>query len=394
MQTDDDIGKIAQATPLLIGKAMEMFLARLCQNACAIATSRLAKTITASHLKAYVHSDEMMDFLKETVSSAADLSVEGEEDGPKLKRQRTLEPNQKQPLKLAAPVSRSFSPSSDGRGRGRPRFGCSGSGQPALAPLPSELLQPRVAGTISPSSALTEASPYMHTVAQQEEHGSPTEPGVGDLHLAPALLQALSSAPGTTLRWPDSQGNMLAPALHHAAAVLQLAATVSEAGGGPAAPSRSQQNNAPDHNFTRAFFSGSDACLHAPQQLLPFGAAGDTSRPTVGESFLTRKGVHSPAEGTTASIGSQQDRLPKHDASAGLLPLPIQSREDAAPLLEGGRISLELAALPSEAGVRHLHDDVLAEPDHNGKIERPVVFPGGIGNVGAADDQYDDDYDS
>jgi hypothetical protein len=38
--------------------------------------------------KAYVASDELMDFLQDTVAKAPDLPPEGEPDAPKAKRQR------------------------------------------------------------------------------------------------------------------------------------------------------------------------------------------------------------------------------------------------------------------------------------------------------------------
>lgn len=87
MQADDDVGKISQATPVLLGaqrggalggnactrrrgcclhtcvlsaclagavrhaaRAMELFLQRLCEKTAAVAQSRQAKTVSASHL--------------------------------------------------------------------------------------------------------------------------------------------------------------------------------------------------------------------------------------------------------------------------------------------------------------------------------------------------------
>lgn len=78
MQADEDVGKIAQITPFLIGRyasvraqrlraarcgmpyallssrpsgrAMELFLEKLCTNAGEIATSRSAKTVSSSHV--------------------------------------------------------------------------------------------------------------------------------------------------------------------------------------------------------------------------------------------------------------------------------------------------------------------------------------------------------
>uniref|UniRef100_A0A061RPN9 Dr1-associated corepressor n=2 Tax=Tetraselmis sp. GSL018 TaxID=582737 RepID=A0A061RPN9_9CHLO len=51
MQKDDDVGKISQASPLLIARAMELFLQKLCRDMAALATSRGARTVTSSHLK-------------------------------------------------------------------------------------------------------------------------------------------------------------------------------------------------------------------------------------------------------------------------------------------------------------------------------------------------------
>lgn len=78
MQKDEEVGKIAQATPVVIGegacfppvlgllmslgvtmtlsrsipaaRALEVFLQRLCEKSSQVAVSRGAKTVTASHL--------------------------------------------------------------------------------------------------------------------------------------------------------------------------------------------------------------------------------------------------------------------------------------------------------------------------------------------------------
>ncbi|EIE27699.1 hypothetical protein COCSUDRAFT_52243 [Coccomyxa subellipsoidea C-169] len=88
MQADEDVGKIAQATPVLLGRAVELFLKQLCDGAVAIANSKDARTLSAAHLKAYVMSDTTMDFLKQTMASAPDIAAEDEEPAPKPKRRR------------------------------------------------------------------------------------------------------------------------------------------------------------------------------------------------------------------------------------------------------------------------------------------------------------------
>jgi Dr1-associated corepressor len=74
MQADEDVGKISQATPVLIGRpqlsstelvynilnyhetrwlagrALELFLQKMCTKACAIAQSRQAKALTPAHM--------------------------------------------------------------------------------------------------------------------------------------------------------------------------------------------------------------------------------------------------------------------------------------------------------------------------------------------------------
>ncbi|CAG8556939.1 10810_t:CDS:2 [Paraglomus occultum] len=50
MQMDEDVGKVAQATPVLISKALELFMQSLIDQACQETRSRDAKRITVAHL--------------------------------------------------------------------------------------------------------------------------------------------------------------------------------------------------------------------------------------------------------------------------------------------------------------------------------------------------------
>ena len=71
MQTDEDVGKIAQGAPLLLGdwlsvilgfslgievrlagaaRAMELFLGKLCEGTAAVASNSHARTATPGHL--------------------------------------------------------------------------------------------------------------------------------------------------------------------------------------------------------------------------------------------------------------------------------------------------------------------------------------------------------
>ncbi|GBG80944.1 hypothetical protein CBR_g31500 [Chara braunii] len=80
MQADDEVGKIAQATPVLISKAMELFLQDLCNRTYQITAARGAKTIGISHLKACVMSNGVYDFLRDIVSQAPDAGAEASMD--------------------------------------------------------------------------------------------------------------------------------------------------------------------------------------------------------------------------------------------------------------------------------------------------------------------------
>ncbi|XP_069015236.1 dr1-associated corepressor isoform X4 [Embiotoca jacksoni] len=50
MQTDEEIGKVAAAVPVIISRALELFLESLLTKACQVTQSRNAKTMTTSHL--------------------------------------------------------------------------------------------------------------------------------------------------------------------------------------------------------------------------------------------------------------------------------------------------------------------------------------------------------
>ena len=74
MQRDDDVGKIAGPAPVVLSKALELFVAQLVRVCADVATLHGAKTVTGSHLKGAVGMvPEAFDFLSDIVESAADL---------------------------------------------------------------------------------------------------------------------------------------------------------------------------------------------------------------------------------------------------------------------------------------------------------------------------------
>ncbi|KAH8826690.1 histone-fold-containing protein [Flagelloscypha sp. PMI_526] len=118
MQKDEDVGKVAQATPIVISKALELFLGLVVEESSSISSSRGAKKVEAYHLKHAIETSEMLDFLKEIVQAVPDpsaggtIDIEAEKEEKKKKRAAkkagTGEPGTKRRRKkgdLAEPAS-------------------------------------------------------------------------------------------------------------------------------------------------------------------------------------------------------------------------------------------------------------------------------------------------
>ncbi|KAF7301150.1 CBFD-NFYB-HMF domain-containing protein [Mycena indigotica] len=77
MQKDEEVGKVAQATPIVISKALELFLGLIIDEASKVTLERGSKKVEAYHLKHAVVTTEMLDFLKELVEAVPDPSNGG-----------------------------------------------------------------------------------------------------------------------------------------------------------------------------------------------------------------------------------------------------------------------------------------------------------------------------
>ncbi|EDO41226.1 predicted protein, partial [Nematostella vectensis] len=73
MQTDEDVGKVAAAVPVIISKALEIFMQTLVEKACNYTQARNAKTLSTAHLKRCITSEQQFDFLKDLVENIPDL---------------------------------------------------------------------------------------------------------------------------------------------------------------------------------------------------------------------------------------------------------------------------------------------------------------------------------
>jgi len=72
MQADEDVGKVAQVTPVAVSKALELFMISLVTKAAKEAKDRGSKRVIAAHLKQAVVKDDQFDFLSEIVSKVQD----------------------------------------------------------------------------------------------------------------------------------------------------------------------------------------------------------------------------------------------------------------------------------------------------------------------------------
>ncbi|XP_064939701.1 uncharacterized protein LOC135593519 [Musa acuminata AAA Group] len=131
MQADEDVGKIALAVPILVSKALELFLQDLCDRTYEITLQRGAKTLNSLHLKQCVRTYSAYDFLTGVVNKVPNLGgMEPCEDEKGIcRRRKTLphgdevESNENCQLRSSkmAMTNTSVSPRGRRRGRGRGR---------------------------------------------------------------------------------------------------------------------------------------------------------------------------------------------------------------------------------------------------------------------------------
>ncbi|RKP33902.1 histone-fold-containing protein, partial [Dimargaris cristalligena] len=72
MQMDEDVGKMAQATPVLVAKSLEMFMQSLIDRSCEETRFRNSKRMSSAHLKRCINANEQFDFLKDVVAAVPD----------------------------------------------------------------------------------------------------------------------------------------------------------------------------------------------------------------------------------------------------------------------------------------------------------------------------------
>ncbi|WWD18934.1 hypothetical protein CI109_103390 [Kwoniella shandongensis] len=86
MQLDEEVGKLASATPVMISKSLECFMQVLIDETCKEARSRGSKKMTAYHLKHMINTNPTFDFLREIVDPIPDPVVAEPKAGPSKPR--------------------------------------------------------------------------------------------------------------------------------------------------------------------------------------------------------------------------------------------------------------------------------------------------------------------
>lgn len=93
MQADEEVGKVAQVTPVAVTRALELFMIALVTGAADKAREKGGKRVGAGHLKNVVESDKRWDFLEEIVGRVTEAEEkddgEGKGKGSRGKRQKS-----------------------------------------------------------------------------------------------------------------------------------------------------------------------------------------------------------------------------------------------------------------------------------------------------------------
>ncbi|XP_023936874.1 uncharacterized protein LOC112045051 [Bicyclus anynana] len=80
MQTDEEVGKVAQAVPIIISRTLELFVESLLNKAMQVTMQRNAKTLSPSHIKQCILAESRFDFLRDLVKNIPDVTAAEERE--------------------------------------------------------------------------------------------------------------------------------------------------------------------------------------------------------------------------------------------------------------------------------------------------------------------------
>jgi len=81
LQTDEEIGKMANPVPAVIARSLEVFIEKLLTKSVDVTQHRMAKTLTPQHIKECVKLERTFRFLHGVVSTVPDLGADGGHSG-------------------------------------------------------------------------------------------------------------------------------------------------------------------------------------------------------------------------------------------------------------------------------------------------------------------------
>lgn len=99
MQADEEVGKVAQQTPIAVGKALELFMVQIVSKSADVAKERNSKRISAQMLKQAIDSNNEWDFLRDIVSKVSEKEDTSRAGKAKVESESEEEVEQPQPKK-------------------------------------------------------------------------------------------------------------------------------------------------------------------------------------------------------------------------------------------------------------------------------------------------------
>ncbi|XP_071353761.1 dr1-associated corepressor [Trachinotus anak] len=81
MQKDTEVGRIAMAVPVIISRALEMFLKSLLTKTCLITQSKLSTVVSVAHMKQCIESEKLFHFLKDLAERATSTAAQKDNRG-------------------------------------------------------------------------------------------------------------------------------------------------------------------------------------------------------------------------------------------------------------------------------------------------------------------------
>ncbi|XP_017550031.1 dr1-associated corepressor isoform X1 [Pygocentrus nattereri] len=75
MQKDTEVGRMATAVPVIISKALEMFLISFLTKTSFITQSKNSRVMSVNHMKQCIESEKLFDFLKDLAEQACGAST-------------------------------------------------------------------------------------------------------------------------------------------------------------------------------------------------------------------------------------------------------------------------------------------------------------------------------